>query len=79
MLINQLRERITEEDDIRIYPLQNRGDGLHMGCSRLPDGLTLGMTSEWSAILECDGSAVTQNSPIDDDDRDNSGNSGNPS
>ncbi len=51
-LVADLRAIITDEDDIRIYPLQNRADGLHIGKTRFPEDMILGKDAEWSAILE---------------------------
>ncbi len=51
-LVADLRAVITNEDDIRIYPLQNQADGLHIGKTRFPEDVFLGEEAEWSAILE---------------------------
>lgn len=51
-LISALRHLIGREDDIRIYPLENGADGLHIGKTRFPQDLTLGADPRWSAILE---------------------------
>ncbi len=51
-LMAELRHRIGREDDIRIYPLENRADGLHIGKTRFPQDLMLGAEPQWHVILQ---------------------------